>query len=80
MTRLLLLLSLVFLPLAALAQTSAEEERDRSFLSDLIEGALSDENQTVRIDGFRGALSSQASVRRLSIADAEGEWLVALQS
>ncbi len=78
MTRiLLLLLSLVLLPCVALAQTSAEEERDRSFLSDLIEGALSDDNQTVRIDGFRGALSSQASVQRLSIADAEGEWLVA---
>jgi len=75
MRRLLLLLALLW-PLAALAQT-AEEERDRSFLSDTIEGLISTEDQTVRIDGFRGALSSQATVARLSIADAQGEWLVA---
>lgn len=74
--RALVLALLLFLPFAAIAQT-AEEERDRSFLSDLIESALSDVTRAVRIDGFRGALSSQATVRRLSIADSQGEWLVA---
>jgi translocation and assembly module TamB len=30
----------------------------------------------VRIDGFRGALSSEAELDRLSISDADGEWLI----
>ena len=76
-----LLLAVPLSPLPLSAQdataTSAEEERDRSFLSDLIENAISTEDQVVRIDGFRGALSSEATVARLSIADANGEWLVA---
>ncbi len=72
----LILVLLLVLPLGALAQT-AQEERDRSFLSDTIEDLLSTEGQIVRIDGFRGALSSRATVARLSIADAEGEWLIA---
>lgn len=72
---LVLVLALLF-PLGLIAQTT-DEERDRSFLSDTIEGLISTEGQTVRIDGFRGALSSQATVARLSIADAQGEWLIA---
>lgn len=76
MIRFLVLLLTLLLPVAAQAQT-AQEERDRTFLSGLIEDALSGVSREVRIDGFRGALSSEATVRRLSIADAEGEWLVA---
>ncbi|MCC7321074.1 MAG: translocation/assembly module TamB domain-containing protein [Rubellimicrobium sp.] len=69
---------LVWLPPPARADGAAEEaERDRSFLSDMIEGMLTTEGQIVRIDGFRGALSSHATVARLSIADAGGEWLIA---
>jgi translocation and assembly module TamB len=30
----------------------------------------------VRIDGFRGALSSEAELDRLSVSDADGEWLI----
>lgn len=74
--RLLCVILWLIWPLALSAQT-AEEERDRTFLSDLIESNLSSTAQQVLIDGFRGALSSRATIRRLSIADAEGVWLVA---
>jgi len=54
-----------------------EEEDDRGRLIQLIESQLSEgENRQVRIDGFRGALSSEAELDRLSISDADGEWLV----
>jgi translocation and assembly module TamB len=55
----------------------AQEDDDRGRLIRLIESQLSDgDNRQVRIDGFRGALSSEASLDRLSISDADGEWLI----
>ena len=55
----------------------AQEDDDRGRLIRLIESQLSEgENRQVRIDGFRGALSSEASLDRLSISDADGEWLI----
>ncbi len=56
---------------AAIAQ-----DEDRSRLIIMIEGALSDgDARTIRIDGFRGALNSTASLDRLTIADEAGIWL-----
>ncbi|EYD76278.1 hypothetical protein Rumeso_02127 [Rubellimicrobium mesophilum DSM 19309] len=73
--RFLPLLALCALPLPALAQDTQEE--DRGFLQGLIEDALSSTARTVRIEGFEGALSSRATVDRLTIADSEGVWLEA---
>jgi translocation and assembly module TamB len=67
-------LALVALPLMPLAQ-SAEESRDRDFLTALIEDNLSAPGQTVRLEGFAGALSSVARFDSLSIADETGVWL-----
>lgn len=57
------------------AQESAEEARERSALTALIEDNLSGADREVRIDGFRGALSSSASFETLTISDAQGIWL-----
>ncbi len=70
MTRLLLLLSLLWLPFAAAAQ-----DDDRGFLQGLIEDNLSSAGREVRIEGFQGALSSRATIEELTIADKDGIWL-----
>ncbi|MDF0600431.1 translocation/assembly module TamB domain-containing protein [Psychromarinibacter sp. C21-152] len=72
----LLAVLLVLLPGLALAQTTEEEERDRGILQAFLEDNLSDAGRTVRIDGFEGALSSRATLDRLSIADDQGTWLI----
>jgi translocation and assembly module TamB len=48
---------------------------DRTRLEAFLEDNLSGAGREVRIVGFRGALSSQATVDSLTIADAEGVWL-----
>ncbi len=63
-------------PLAALAQQT-QEERDVGWIVGMIEDNLNSVSRTVLIDGFDGALSSRATVERISIADAEGVWFVA---
>ncbi|QBY02029.1 hypothetical protein E2K80_15895 [Rhodophyticola sp. CCM32] len=52
------------------------QDDDRGRLQALLEDALSDDAaRQVRIEGFRGALNSQASLDRLTIADEDGIWL-----
>ncbi len=76
MRRLLLGLALCLLPLTAAGQDdAAATERDRGFLAGLLEDSLSGFGRTVRIEGFRGALSSRATFDELTIADAEGVWI-----
>jgi translocation and assembly module TamB len=63
--------------LAALALPVHAQDDDRGRLITFLESQLSDgADRQVRIDGFRGALSSEAELDRLSISDADGEWLV----
>ena len=71
MRRLLLLLVLL-LPFTALAQ----EETDKDFLTRLLERSLSGGGRQVEIEGFSGALSSEARFERLTVSDTQGEWLV----
>ena len=47
------------------------QDDDRSRLVRLIEDSLSDGARQVRIEGFSGALSSTATLDRLTIADAK---------
>lgn len=76
MRRLLVLLALCLLPLTASAQDDAVvTERDRDFLTAFLEDNLSSLGRTVRIEGFRGALSSRATFDALTIADDDGIWL-----
>ena len=66
-----LLAPLVFLlPTVLAAQTD-----DRSYLTAFLEDNLSDIGRTVTITGFAGALSSQATITSMTIADKDGIWL-----
>ncbi|MFK7938507.1 MAG: translocation/assembly module TamB domain-containing protein [Roseovarius sp.] len=60
------------LALPALAQ---DDPDDKTYLEALLQDALSGDDHTVTITGFQGALSSQAQLDRLTIADADGIWL-----
>lgn len=76
MRRLLLSLAICLLPLAASSQEdAAATERDRDFLTAYLEDNLSSLGRIVRIEGFRGALSSRATFDELTIADDEGVWI-----
>ncbi|WP_151718880.1 translocation/assembly module TamB domain-containing protein [Gemmobacter serpentinus] len=66
----ILVLALCALPFAASAQ-----EDDRSYLTALLEDNLSGAGRKITITGFTGALSSQATIAELSIADDDGIWL-----
>jgi translocation and assembly module TamB len=66
---LVLILLLAGFPLAA-------QDGDEGFLVRTLQGLLSDAGREVRIQGFEGALSSRASLREMTIADADGVWLI----
>lgn len=73
MRAVLVLLSLLAcLASPALAQS---EDADRGFLQRMIEDNLSGAGRDVRITGFRGALSSRATLEQLTIADGKGIWI-----
>ncbi len=73
MNRLILISALALLPLSSLAQT--QEEDDKGYLTNLIEENLTGAGREVNILGFEGALSSQATIDALTVADSEGIWL-----
>ncbi|WP_295806781.1 translocation/assembly module TamB domain-containing protein [uncultured Nitratireductor sp.] len=50
-------------------------EQERSFFTRLLEEQLSTPNRQIRISGIQGALSSQATIGQITIADREGIWL-----
>ncbi|NNK77568.1 MAG: hypothetical protein HKP40_02530 [Litoreibacter sp.] len=57
------------------ATVAAAQEDDRGYLTRLLEDALTDAGREVRIEGFKGALSAQATIEKLTIADDTGIWL-----
>jgi translocation and assembly module TamB len=68
----------LFLALAgvlALPAAAQDAEADKGFLTRQIQNALSGAGREVSIEGFTGALSSQASFDRMTISDARGVWL-----
>ncbi|WP_296425548.1 translocation/assembly module TamB domain-containing protein [Yoonia sp.] len=73
MRHFLLIFALLIAPVAALAQS--QEEQDKGYLAQLIEDNLSGAGRQVNIIGFAGALSSEATIDRLTIADTDGVWL-----
>jgi translocation and assembly module TamB len=54
---------------------AAAQTDDRSYLTALLEDNLSDIGRKVTITGFAGALSSQATITSMTIADKDGVWL-----
>jgi translocation and assembly module TamB len=63
------------LGLASAPARAQDEEDGRGYLQALIEDNLSVAGREVRITGFAGALSSNATLDELTIADDQGIWL-----
>jgi translocation and assembly module TamB len=63
----------VALPLVAQDQMSPEQQKD--WLVQFVEGQLSTPERQIRLSNIDGALSSQASIREVTISDNEGVWL-----
>ena len=51
------------------------QEDDRDYLTAFLEDTLSDAGRKVTVTGFVGALSSQATIKQLTIADDDGIWI-----
>ncbi len=78
MKRIAALLGLIFvLGVAALAQdlASDEAEDDNGFIINFLQNTISAPGRQIRLHGVTGALSSQARIAALTIADDEGVWL-----
>ena len=73
MKRFLLICALVAAPICVAAQT--QENEDEGYLTGLIEDNLSGVSREVNVQGFAGALSSEATIDLLTIADEDGVWL-----
>jgi translocation and assembly module TamB len=65
----------VLLIAACLAGPAFAQEDDRDYLTAFLEDTLSDAGRQVTVTGFAGALSSQATIEQLTIADDEGVWI-----
>ncbi|MBZ8118834.1 translocation/assembly module TamB domain-containing protein [Roseovarius sp. LXJ103] len=77
---LLTLCAALALPQSAWAQDevtaeATQEAEDRGYLQALLEDTLSGAGREVRIVGFKGALSSQATMEQLTISDDAGVWI-----
>ena len=75
----LLVIGLLAIALAALAQSEAEpggeSPSDSGFLVRQLENSLSGPGRTVRFENTRGVISSSARVGRITVADDAGVWL-----
>lgn len=52
-----------------------DEEEPGGLLVGFLEDSLSGDNRSIKVTGLEGALSSKATIRKLTIADDEGIWL-----
>ncbi len=81
MTRLfayvLTLLTLLALPV--LAQDDDDDE-DGGMLTNFLQDTLSADSRYIKVTGLSGALSSQATIEKLTVADNEGVWLTVLEA
>ncbi|MEC8572996.1 MAG: translocation/assembly module TamB, partial [Pseudomonadota bacterium] len=68
----LLSTSLIASAPVAIAQ---ESESSGGLLVDFLEDTLSGESRAIRVTGLEGALSSRATLDKLTVADADGVWL-----
>lgn len=72
---LVLMLAMGLSGLAATGASAQTSDDDRGYLQAWLEENLSDAGREVRIKGFEGALSAQAKLAELTIADDKGVWL-----
>ncbi|MEL7258441.1 MAG: DUF490 domain-containing protein, partial [Pseudomonadota bacterium] len=70
----LILIFVLTLCLAKSAVAQNSEQDDKSFIENWLQDNLSEAGREVVVTGFRGALSSNATLERLTIADDNGVW------
>ena len=78
MTRfaLLLMVLMTLVPMGATAVRAQDTaEADKSALTRFVENQLSAENRQIRLNNIQGALSSDATIGEITIADRQGVWL-----
>lgn len=63
------------LSLALASPAFAQDDSDKGYLTSFLEDNLSGAGRSVVITGFAGALSSRATMQKLTIADDTGIWL-----
>lgn len=73
MKKIIAFVAITAIPHASFAQS--QEEVDKGYIVTLIEENLSGASRDVNIVGFSGALSSEATLTQLTVADADGIWL-----
>ena len=73
--RWLLIISLLVTSLTGATAQEDTAEEDKGRIVRYLQDTLSGLGREVRIDGFKGALSSRVSMDRLTVADGEGVWL-----
>ncbi len=61
--------------LVAAPAAAQEDEEPGGMLVGFLEGALAGDNRSVKVTGLEGALSSQATIKKLTVSDDEGVWL-----
>ncbi len=66
---------LACLVFAAPVFAQEEETETRSRFTRFVESQLSSDNRQIRLNGIQGALSSEAVIGEITIADREGVWL-----
>lgn len=60
---------------APLAAQDTGVDSSGGMLAEFLEDTLSGENRNIRVTGLEGALSSRATIERLTVSDDEGAWL-----
>ena len=65
----------ILLLLAGVAVAQDDTREDNGFIIRFIEDQLSTDTRRIRLRGISGALSSKATVERITISDADGIWL-----
>ncbi|MBL0933653.1 MAG: translocation/assembly module TamB domain-containing protein [Rhizobiaceae bacterium] len=70
-----ILVALACLIFAVPAGAQETEAETRSLFTNFIQNQLSTPNRQIQISGIQGALSSNAQIRSITVADREGVWL-----
>jgi translocation and assembly module TamB len=71
---LLLLLSLT------LAVSAQDDDEDAGILTNFLQNTLSGDSRHIKVTGLEGALSSKATIQKLTVADDEGIWLTVVEA
>lgn len=71
----IILFGLALLIAVPLVAQDMSEQEQRDWFVQFVEGQLSTPDRQIRLSNIDGALSSQASIREVTISDQEGVWL-----